>query len=118
MKTILVVDDEVIITKIIGNALKARYDVTTTNSGTQALEIMESTRLDLVIADMAMPDTDGIEILQYNRRRKDPIPIVIMSGNPIGRKFLHASSILGAVGTLDKPFTIEELFETVEKALE
>ena len=117
MKKILIVDDDIQITDLIKRILEKRYSVITANSGTKATEMMRSTNLDLVITDMVMPDKDGIQILQLNRKSEKQIPIIIMSGHPVGKKFLDTSSLLGAVGSLSKPFTLESLLLAVEKAL-
>lgn len=117
MKTLLVVDDERAVTDVIKKLLSDRYNVVTENDGRNALQIIESTALDLIISDMIMPDVDGIELISHIRKRGIRTPVLIMSGNPLGQKFLEAASILGATERLTKPFSRDQLIESVERAL-
>lgn len=117
MKKILVIDDNVDITDIIKRCLAGRYDIVTENSGEKALELIRTTGFDLIILDVIMPDIDGIEMLAYMQKAKITTPVLVMSGHPIGERFFKAATILGAVQTLHKPFTMEELILAVEKAL-
>ena len=118
MKTILVVDDEKAVTDIVKKLLSDRYTVITENDGKRALATIESTDIDLIISDMIMPDVDGIALISFLKKTGKRIPVLIMSGDPIGRKFLEAASILGATERLTKPFTRQELLQGVEKALQ
>ena len=111
MKTILVIDDEKVITDIIQKILSKKYKVITENDGKQALKTIKNTDLDLIIADMIMPDVDGIALISHMKKTKTQTPILIMSGDPIGRKFLEAASILGAVERLYKKEAIKILLK-------
>ena len=98
--------------------LEKQYDVATETDGRKALETINNTELDLIVTDVVMPGLDGVHLVDRLRRDKKSIPIIMMSGDPVGRKFLYAARSLGAVGVLAKPFTQETLTDTVVRALD
>lgn len=116
----MVVDDSAEILEIINHILySAGYVVFTSESGRKGLVIAdrELPGLALVISDITMPDMDGIEFIRKLAQRKHKVPIIVMSGNPIGKQFMQAAVVFGAVDTMAKPFTAEELIEKVRKAI-
>jgi CheY-like chemotaxis protein len=64
-----------------------------------------------------MPDVEGIELIRNLAKRNRKVPVIAISGDPVGTKFLKAARLLGAVDTLRKPFSIAELREKVSSAL-
>lgn len=114
IKKILVVDDEPSITNFLHLVLtETGYEVTTAKDGREGLKVFESIKPDLVITDMIMPDMEGIELIQILMKKRKSLPVIVMSGNAIGTKFLETACIFGARTTLQKPFTIQELKETI-----
>jgi CheY-like chemotaxis protein len=76
-----------------------------------ALGYIDAHRVDLVIADVFMPDMDGFELLRVLQRRSVPIPVLTLSGGDRrgrGDFFLKCTRLLGAVAALKKPFEVEE----------
>jgi DNA-binding response OmpR family regulator len=115
---ILVVDDEPSILGLARAILEPQgYRVSTAGDGREALRELAGGRYDLVLTDIVMPDMEGIELLRRLRSQRTGVPVVVMSGNPVGMKFLQTARHLGASGTLHKPFSIQELTLTVERAL-
>ena len=85
MKKILVVDDEENIRKLYKEELEdLGYAVTTVEDGSQALDVMKTTRFDLVTLDMRMKDVDGIETLRRMKEMDSALPVIISTG-PDGR---------------------------------
>jgi HD-like signal output (HDOD) protein len=81
MKKILIVDDEVQILKSLSRAFfDTDYEIMTAESGSTALELLESTEVDLVISDMRMPLMDGYELLSRVKERYPNIIRIILSG--------------------------------------
>ena len=118
VKKILVVDDESAITDLVSLILTEEgYEVSTAQNGKEGLKQFESEGPDLVITDIIMPDMEGIEFVQTLVKKNKNIPIVVMSGNIIGTKFLKPARFLGAKAALTKPFTTQDLIETVAKLL-
>jgi len=66
MATVLVVDDEPAILKLIATMLEAEHSVITAESGVEALTILESyhDRIDLIVTDVMMPGMTGLELLE------------------------------------------------------
>jgi CheY-like chemotaxis protein len=78
MKKILVADDEMAIRLLYSEELKEEgYEVYTAANGREALEIVESMPLDLVILDIKMPEMDGIEALRQIKERKPDLPVLL-----------------------------------------
>ena len=77
---ILVVDDEPQLRRIMRTTLiGAGYEVDDAKTGEEALEKVRKFRADLVLLDISMPDTNGIDILKewYNERRSEPKVLII-----------------------------------------
>ncbi len=117
-KKVLVVDDKPSITDLVSLILTEEgYEVSIANDGRQGLKQFESVVPDLVISDIVMPDMEGIEFIKTLVKKKKDIPVIVMSGNIVGRKFLKTARLFGAKADLTKPFTTQELIETVNRIL-
>lgn len=120
IKNILVIDDEQLVLKSLARLLKSqRYEVTLADSSASALEKIKDTDFDLIISDVCMPGTDGIETIKQIRTylkhaHKQPIPEVLMSGYANVDKYEEANA-LGVKGYLFKPFDNSELLKVVER---
>ena len=114
MKKILVVDDEAMVREAISVLLEENgYEVRTANNGREGVEVFSMYQPDLVLTDIAMPDMEGIEFLKILRKRKADLPVIVMSGNVVGQKFLKSARLIGATAVLKKPFSNEELLSAV-----
>ena len=117
-KKLLVVDDESAIRESISLLLEEKgYKVQTANNGREGIRVFESFQPDLVLTDISMPDMEGIEFMRILRKRREGLPIIVMSGNVVGAKFLKSASLFGAVATLQKPFSNKDLLKSIEKFL-
>ncbi len=117
-KKVLVVDDEPSITDLVSLILTEKgYEVSIANDGNQGLKQFESVEPDLVITDIVMPDMEGIEFIKALVEKKKDIPVIVMSGNIVGMKFLKTARLFGAKAALTKPFTTQELIETIDRIL-
>jgi YesN/AraC family two-component response regulator len=116
--TILFVDDEKQILKAIKREFfDSEYEIVTADSGQAALDIMEQTKIDLIITDMRMPEMDGYELL---RRVKETYPStrrIILSG------YADENIIKDALNNgltefyLFKPWGSREIITAIEMAL-
>jgi CheY-like chemotaxis protein len=105
--SILVVDDERFIVELIADVLEDEgYSVDRAFDGAQAVRVINQSRPDLVIADIMMPNVDGLELLDHVQHRPDPIPVVLMSA-------VRAPRDLNTP-FLPKPFDIRDLLAMVE----
>ena len=117
-KKILVVDDEKHIRDSCINLLqRKRFDAEGAASGIEALEMIGKNEYDLVLLDIRMPGMDGIEAL---RRAKEIVPdilVLVLTGHGTIDNANEALE-LGAAGFIRKPIAIEDLAESIDKALE
>jgi CheY-like chemotaxis protein len=114
---ILVVEDDAALRAVVCRALlDAGYAVREAANGEKALHTLRESPFDLVVTDIIMPDTDGLEIILWLRRFAPGTPIVAVSGyaDPL---FLDNAAGLGACRTLSKPFRLEELLRIVAELL-
>ena len=112
---ILVVDDEPTVCRSVTKVLERKgYQVAEALCVSSALDILEQGNVyDLIILDLMMPQTGGIELLKIARERWSETPILIITGYASIASAVETMK-LGAVGYLPKPFTPEELAQAVE----
>lgn len=115
---ILVVDDEPMIREGLKVALEIEgHRTLTASDGNEALKIVNEEKPDLIITDIIMPETDGIELICTVKENNPGIKILAISGG--GRisanDHLKIAKQLGATGVLTKPFSTEELICEINK---
>ena len=117
MPVTLIVDDESFVRNVVKTVLTPKgHVVLEAESGKEALSICEKTAVDLVIADLWMPEMDGFELISLLRESHNDLPILAISGVFSG-EFLNSVRLLGPAETLEKPFTGEQLLVMVNKLL-
>lgn len=115
---ILIVDDDEKILQSIKDILEQRqYEISIAKTGREGLKQFETVNPGLVITDIIMPDMEGIELIKSIKKKNKNIPIIAMSGDIVGQRFLKASRLLGAIDTLLKPFTAKELKDKINRSL-
>jgi two-component system KDP operon response regulator KdpE len=113
---ILVLDDEVQITRVLRASLSAqRYDVRTANDPEEALRLFEEWQPDLVVTDLMMPGMTGIEFCR-EVRKKSRTPILVLSVRDQEHSKVEALDA-GADDYVTKPFSIQELLARVRAHL-
>ena len=116
---ILVVDDDENICRVVQRMLNAAgYDVEVANNGQEALAKL-TPDVAVVLSDVLMPEMDGIEMIMRLRKEVPDAKIISMSGGGIQDKehVLEIAQRLGAVKTLSKPFSREDLLGAVQEVL-
>lgn len=119
-ETILVVDDEAMITHVAEAMLtKLGYRVIAVNDGESAVEVMKrrGSEVDLVLLDMIMPGIDGGKTFHRIREVQPSVPVILSSGYSINGQ---AARIMesGCNGFIQKPFTLSELAKKIREVLE
>jgi DNA-binding NtrC family response regulator len=116
---VLVVDDEADIRVLISDILSDEgYGVTVAANAEEARSARDSSRFDLVLLDIWMPDTDGITLLrEWSDSGDMTCPVVVMSGHGTVDTAVEATR-LGAFDFVEKPLSLAKLLRTVEGALE
>jgi DNA-binding response OmpR family regulator len=113
-KRVLVVDDE----PGIGTVLRVEfsvsgYEVSTTISGAEAIELVRTQEPDIVLLDALMPDVSGIDVLKEIRTFSQ-VPVIIFTGHA---DMVRTALKLGANDFISKPFDHELLMEKVASIL-
>jgi CheY-like chemotaxis protein len=118
--TILVVEDDVILRRLILRALwDAGYAALAVANGRAALKEIDEERIGLVLTDIYMPELDGVELVTMLRRSRPHIPVIVITGgyrdkpDPMQNVVRH----LGVRRILEKPFSLQLLLESVAEVL-
>ncbi len=120
MARVLVVDDDDQVRELFSLGLKHQgHDVTPTGSGTEAMKLVRRGKFDVLVTDLVMPDTEGMEIIMTVRDLSIPIKIIAVSGGGTSgnNTYLDAAKRLGADLTLSKPVSASRLAEAVKIVL-
>ena len=118
IQKILVVDDEIGIRELLAEILSDEgYQVELAEGAEQARAIRNAHEPDLVLLDIWMPDTDGIDLLkEWAEQDLLTMPVVMMSGHGTIETAVEATRI-GAVDFLEKPISLQKLLATVARAI-
>ncbi|HET9949860.1 MAG TPA: response regulator [Longimicrobiales bacterium] len=116
MARILIADDEEAERALVRAELEAAgHELLYASNGSVALRIFDSSPIDLVITDLAMPSLNGLRLIAQIRERDYRVPIVAVSG--VSPEQLERAEELGATVTLRKPYAPRRLLAAVEQAL-
>ena len=120
MQNVLVVDDDQSILQLISDALASDYQVFTAETVPDADAITQQHAIDLLIADLVIPEKNGIDMIMEFRKRYPDMQILAISGGGgiTGRfDYLPIARLVGAADTLKKPFSIIELRDKVRSLI-
>ncbi len=115
---ILVVDDSPDTLEVLQRNLESKgYRVFTAPGAVEAIKILESTAMDLVITDLKMPNVDGLSLVRHIQENFKDTEVMMITGYPSIEGAVEAVKT-GAEEYLSKPFTDEELFAAVKRVLD
>jgi len=120
MHHILIVDDDSGYRRLCRAALeRSGLAVTEAEDGAQALKLMRQQPFALLLTDIIMPGKEGLETIMEVRASHPDLRIIAMSGGGSmdAGSCLSIAQRLGAIATLEKPFTAEHLVSVVRAAL-
>ena len=119
---VLLVDDERLLLVSLTRALQVQrpdWEIETASDGVEAMRLLKSQHVDLLITDVQMPAMDGLALLA--QVRSDPYlaapPLILISAQD-DRSSVRKGMFSGADDYLTKPFSAEELIQTVESRLQ
>ena len=119
--SVVVADDVVEIQQLLQHWLRdLGCIVTCVSTGRDAVRVLRTVHVDMVITDILMPDGDGLEVITELRTAQPSARIIAMSGGGSHLRAIEClkfASGLGAHGVLMKPFNREELLEIVTQQL-
>lgn len=118
--SVMVVDDDGLITRLVAGALKAIgiTKIYTTNDPRQALDMVAEGLggVDLILCDLMMPEVDGLTILKHTREIKKELPFLMLTADGTSDSVKQAAG-LGVTGYMIKPFSIDGLQTKVKQTL-
>ncbi|MEO8382726.1 MAG: sigma-54 dependent transcriptional regulator [Acidobacteriota bacterium] len=115
---ILIVDDEEVLRDVLDAVLRREgFDIVTAASGEEALSVLDTDEIDLVILDVMLPGISGIDTLRSMRISNPHLPVIVITAFSSIDGAIDAMK-QGAFHYIPKPFKNEEVVLTVNKALE
>jgi DNA-binding response OmpR family regulator len=117
MKNVLIVDDEKVFLLSLSDGLKSysdEFNVLIAFNGKEAVKILNSTKIDLVVTDLKMPEMDGFQLLAYLTRHFPDIPTIVMTA--FGTPDMEARLLtIGATQYLEKPLDFDVLADSIRQ---
>lgn len=118
VEKILIVEDDPLMLAFITEILtRKRWDITGTKSGQQALALLQKESFDLIISDIRLTDTTGLEVLRVAKQTSPKTLVILITAFASVETAVEAMQ-LGAFNYLIKPFSPETLTAVIDKAVE
>lgn len=118
MARILLVDDEPSILSVLSTLLKAEgHEVIPVVGGEKALELVRNEQFDLMLSDIKMSPVDGMQLLQFVRKEHPQTAVIMITAYGSVETAVESMK-QGAFDYVTKPFKVDELLLTVQRALE
>ena len=115
---ILVVDDEAPILEMLSSYLKKHsFEVSTANTAVDAIHLLEEKAIHLVILDVLLADTDGLELLEQIKALRPRLPVIIATGIGFDEALLQDALAQGAAGYVSKTQPLDQLLTEVHRTL-
>ena len=117
-RKVLIVDDEKAIRWSLGEAFRDQgYEVEEAENGKKCIKLFQNDPADIVILDLKLPDTDGIEVLKKLKAEDKDVPVIMMTAYGEVETAVEALKG-GAYDFLLKPFQLEKMKIAIKNALE
>jgi DNA-binding NtrC family response regulator len=118
MPKIVLIDDEPRMLSLLNTILKAEgYSVTSVQDGTKVPDLLNTETFDLMITDIRMAPINGLELLKIARQVRPAMPVIILTAYGSVETAIEAMK-LGSFDYVTKPFKMDELLITIQRALE
>ena len=117
LATILIAEDDRAVREFVSRALRQDgHDITAVGDGQQALNALEKGQFDMLLADIVMPQLDGIALALKAAKDYPALPVLLMTGYAAERQRAHNLDAL-IQDIISKPFTLDEIRDAVRKML-
>jgi two-component system response regulator PilR (NtrC family) len=115
---ILICDDEESMLEVLEFMLtREGYEAIPANSGASAIALLEKSAFDLILTDIRLGDTTGIDVLRVAKKKYPNMPVIMISAYATTETAVTAMNE-GAYDFVPKPFDNRELLQTIQKALQ
>jgi len=114
MRTILIVDDEPAILQLLSILLRERYEILTAQHGGEAVALLETRTVDLVLSDQKMPGMSGVELLRHVREVQPQATRILMTAFTELQTVIDAINIAGVFKYVQKPWDPEHLVNLID----
>lgn len=115
---VLVVDDEKLIRWSLTKGLEgAGYAVDTAVDGEDAVQLMASSKYDIVVTDLKMPGLSGIDLLKKIKEYEHNLPVIFLSAY-LSKEVIDDAIHYGAYSCVSKPFQMDNILHIIKDALE
>jgi len=116
--TILIVDDDVPLLENTAYMIETLgYEVTTAKDGIEAVEVFKSTRPALTFMDVKMPKQDGFDAFFKIKEFDTDTKVVLITAYHVDEKKHLKAKSMGLLETIEKPYAIEKLEQTINRYL-
>jgi len=117
MHKVLIVDDELNMRLVLAAMLKKEgYTITSAADGREALQILKSNKMDVVVTDLKMPHLDGMELLHCITEQYPDVPVIMITAHGTVATAVEALK-KGALDYITKPFELDDLKNVISKAI-
>ncbi len=116
--TLLFVDDEADVLEILTRTFERRFNVVTASSGLEALQILRSQQIDLLVTDQKMPEMTGIQLVSAARASGIDVTAILLTGYTEPEDLIAAINEGQVYRYVTKPWDVNDLVITVKNALE
>jgi two-component system, NtrC family, response regulator HydG len=115
---VLVVDDETTICDLVGKYLSRQgFEVVAVNSGAEALKVVDGSPFDLMILDIALEDSDGLELLSAVKATHPGLPVIMMTGMGFDEELVKEALSRRASGYVSKTLPMNQLLMEIRRVI-
>src|SRR5437870_2034765 len=116
---ILVVDDEAPIRDLLQTYFKKhQYGITTVATAREAIRVASEVSLNLIILDVILAESDGLDLLQALKESHPNLPVIVMTGIGFDEDLLQEAMRKGASGFISKTLQLDQLLMEVHRVLD
>ncbi len=115
---ILIVDDDASLRRTLNDILQAKgYTTIDADTGAIAIDIIQKTQPAVALIDLVLPDISGLEVMKIIKEHSPNTEFIVLTGNASQESAIEAIN-LGAFNYILKPYDLEQLFLTIDRAIE